>query len=358
MADRQEDVIPPGWSQLAGFPGGGMFGRGRRGRHPTLSLSRPAPGAVSGSVGRTVFARDLLAGLQQPQKTTPCKYFYDARGAALFDQICGQPEYYLTRCELTLMLRHAPRLAECMGEDVELIEFGASSPVKANALLRALRRPHAYVPIDISGSALLETAGVISSSFPGLDVRPLMADFTGEVTLAPALDPQRRRVGFFPGSSLGNFERDEALAFLIRMRRLLKGGGLLIGIDLVKDPARLHAAYNDAAGATAAFNRNVLERANRELGADFHAERFAHYAFYDPAARRIEMHLVSQCEQEAHVAGRRLRFEEGESIRTEYSHKYTMSGFRALAEQAGFRVRLSALDGDGLYSLHWLEAPA
>lgn len=360
MTDKREDTMPAGWSQLAGFPGGGIFGRGRRGRLAPLSVSRPAGAAKppAGAVGRTAFARELLAGLQQPRKTTPCKYFYDACGAALFEQICAQPEYYLTRAELSLLTRHATRLTECIGDDAELIEFGASSPVKASVLLHVMRHPAAYVPVDISGGALLETAGAISTAFPGLDVRPLMADYTGDTALTHALDPKRRRVGFFPGSSLGNFEPDEALAFLIRLRKLLQGGGLLIGVDLVKDPTRLHAAYNDAAGATAAFNRNVLVRANRELGADFRPEQFAHYAFYDPVARRIEMHLVSLCDQDAHVAGRRLHFDEGESIRTEYSHKYTVQGLRALASRAGFRPRLSAIDSEGLFSLHWLESPA
>jgi dimethylhistidine N-methyltransferase len=360
MTDKREDTMPAGWSQLAGVPGGGIFGRGRRGRLAPLSVSRPAGAAKppAGAVGRTAFARELLAGLQQPRKTTPCKYFYDACGAALFEQICAQPEYYLTRAELSLLTRHATRLTECIGDDAELIEFGASSPVKASVLLHVMRQPAAYVPVDISGGALLETAGAISTAFPGLDVRPLMADYTGDTALTHALDPKRRRVGFFPGSSLGNFEPDEALAFLIRLRKLLQGGGLLIGVDLVKDPIRLHAAYNDAAGATAAFNRNVLVRANRELGADFRPEQFAHYAFYDPVARRIEMHLVSLCDQDAHVAGRTLHFDEGESIRTEYSHKYTVQGFRALATRAGFRPRLSVIDSEGLFSLHWLESPA
>lgn len=306
------------------------------------------PGSFSGA---------LLAGLRSTTKRIPCKYLYDAEGSALFERICTLPEYYPTRTELALLATHAAEFADCMGSDVELVEFGAGSGQKVRLLLDALCRPRAYVPIDISRVPLAQAAGQIAADYPKLVVRPLAADYTRAFHLAAPVPGAQRRVGFFPGSTIGNFAPDEAVAFLRRLAGELRGGGLLVGVDLVKDPAVLHAAYNDAAGITAAFNRNLLVRANRELDADFDPARFAHYAFYHPLVQRIEMHLVSLEEQRVSVAGQIFAFAAGETVHTEDSYKYTIAGFRDLAAQAGFLPHTYRVDADRRFSLHWLEMP-
>ncbi len=299
------------------------------------------------------FANAVLAGLRHHQKELPCKYFYDGEGSRLFDLICELPEYYPTRTETKLLRDRAGDIARAIGEDVELIEFGAGSLAKAGIVLDALKNPRAYVPIDISGGYLREMAAKLERAFPHVPVYPVVADFTKPLKLVPT---GARRVGFFPGSTIGNFTRAEASAFLRRAASLLKGGGLLIGVDLVKDPAILHAAYNDAAGVTEAFNKNILLRANKELDANFDPDAFAHYAFYNPVHQRIEMHLMSLENQRVSVSGECFAFHEGETIHTEYSHKYTLDGFRALAEEAGFAPRQMWCDPDRLFSMHWLEA--
>lgn len=302
------------------------------------------------------FGRALVAGLRTVPKRVPCKYLYDAEGSALFERICDLPEYYPTRTELGLLEHHADEIARHIGDDAELVEFGAGSGVKVRLLLDALARPRAYVPIDISGPHVRAAAGRLAADYPGLAVRPLVADYTRPFRLPALAAGARRRVGFFPGSTIGNFAPDEAVRFLLRASRLLKGGGLLVGVDLVKDPAVLHAAYNDAAGVTAAFNRNLLARANRELDADFELDRFAHYAFYHPLAQRIEMHLVSLEHQQVRVAGEKFVFAAGEALHTEDSYKYTVDGFRALAMRAGFVPAAVWSDPQQRFSLHWLES--
>ncbi|MCK0512593.1 L-histidine N(alpha)-methyltransferase [Aromatoleum buckelii] len=301
------------------------------------------------------FCSALLAGLAATPKQVSCKFFYDAEGSALFDRICTLPEYYPTRVEFDLLERHTAELAGLIGPDVELVEFGAGSGRKVRRLLDALQRPRAYVPVDISGEHLRQAASRLSADYPRLDVRPIVADYTHAFDLPPSISAVRRRVGFFPGSTIGNFAPEEATGFLAMAAALLDGGGLLIGVDLVKDPALLHAAYNDSQGVTAAFNKNLLARANRELGADFAEDGFAHYAFYQPLARRVEMHLVSLAAQRVRVAGREFRFAAGETLHTENSYKYTIDGFRSLAEQAGFVPRRYWTDAARLFSLHWLE---
>jgi dimethylhistidine N-methyltransferase len=300
------------------------------------------------------FARAVVEGLSANPKILPCKFFYDAEGSALFDRICALPEYYPTRTELGMLARHGAEMARAIGGDAALIEFGAGSLTKVGLLLDAMARLRAYVPIDISGDYLRAMAARLAAERPELDVLPVVADFTKPLAL-PRLPEDVRRVGFFPGSTIGNMDAAEALAFLRKAAAMLKGGGLLIGVDLVKDPAILHAAYNDAAKVTEAFNKNLLVRANRELGADFHVDAFAHYAFYNPVLRRIEMHLMSLADQRAHVAGHAIDFVQGETIHTENSHKYTVDDFRDLAAQAGFTPRQVWRDADNLFSIHWLE---
>lgn len=323
--------------------------------------AEPSPQVVDGE-----FARELLAGLARRPRSIAPKFFYDAAGSALFDRICELPEYYLTRTELALLGKHADEIAECIGasvgEGADIIEFGAGSSRKVRVLLDALAAPRRFVPIDISAEHLHGAAHRLRADYPGLEVRPIAADFTQPLDL-PALPADVRgreapRVGFFPGSSIGNFTPADALDFLRGTVGLLRGGGLLIGVDLVKDPAVLHAAYNDAAGVTAAFNLNLLVRANRELGADFEPARFAHYAYYEPRLQRIEMHLVSRCAQRVRVCGHAFDFAEGETLHTENSHKFSIEGFRALAVQAGYVPGPVWCDAEKLFSIHWLALPA
>jgi len=305
------------------------------------------------------FAQCLLDGLSRSPKEIPCKYFYDKEGSRLFDAICELPEYYQTRTETALLTRHAGEIAARIGREAEIVEFGAGSLKKVRLLLEAAH-PRGYTPIDISGDYLMAVTRALAADYPNLALRPLAADFTAALSLPP-LPGARTRAGFFPGSTIGNFKPDAAAGLLRRMRASLNGAnsnckGLLIGVDLVKDPARLHAAYNDSAGVTAAFNKNLLARANRELGADFVSSAFDHYAPYNPAARRIEMYLVSRRRQSAMVCGRRFDFAEGEAVHTEDSHKYTPEGFTVLAARAGWRLAAQWRDQDDLFMLAWLEA--
>ena len=300
------------------------------------------------------FADCLVAGLSKSPKEIPCKYFYDQAGSELFDRICALPEYYQTRTETMLLARHAGEIAALMGDDIEIVEFGAGALKKVRILLDAARVA-AYSPLDISGDYLREVVVQLGCEYPALRLRPLIGDFTRPLEIS-VLPGAPRRAGFFPGSTIGNFRPDTAMCLLRRMRGHLTGGGLLIGVDLVKDPARLHAAYNDAAGVTALFNKNLLARANRELGADFDLDGFAHYAPYNPAGHRIEMYLVSLKRQSATLMGQRFDFAAGEAVHTEDSHKYTLESFREMAARAGFRPRAVWTDPERLFSLHWLES--
>jgi dimethylhistidine N-methyltransferase len=297
------------------------------------------------------FAQALAAGLAKSPKQIGAKYFYDAEGSRLFDQICDLPEYYQTRTETALLKRHAPEIAALMGRDVEIVEFGAGSLRKVRILLDAAQ-PRAYLPLDISGDYLRHVVRDLAVDYPALQVAPVVADFT----LPLVIPGDTRRAGFFPGSTIGNFRPDAATALLRRMRGTLNGGGLLVGVDLVKDPARLHAAYNDAAGVTARFNKNILLRANRELGADFDADAFIHYAPYNVQMQRIEMYLVSLKRQTVSLCGEQFEFAQGEPLYTEDSHKYTIESFREMAARAGFSPRAVWTDEERLFSVHWLES--
>lgn len=302
------------------------------------------------------FTAALLEGLSQIPKAIPCKFFYDETGSALFEKICTLPEYYPTRTELSLLRQHAPDFAALIGPEVDVIEFGAGALQKIQPLLDALERPSSFIPIDISGDHLQEAATQLASIYPSLAVVPVVADFTKDFALPENLKYASRRIGFFPGSTIGNFDPTQAKNFMQRAAHLLKGGGLLIGVDLIKDPAILHAAYNDRQGITSRFNKNILVRANNELDANFDIEQFAHYAFYNPTAQRIEMHLISLIRQTVSFAGSTFSFAAGETIHTENSYKYTVDGFHDLARQAGFRPHTSWVDADQLFSLHWLES--
>jgi len=300
------------------------------------------------------FAGSLREGLSKAPKEIPCKYFYDSEGSALFEAICALPEYYQTRTEVALLRRHAGEIAALIGDGAEIVEFGAGALRKIRILLDALPAAQAYLPIDISGNYLREVVRLLAVDYPALALHPLVADFTLPLTL-PARTGARR-AGFFPGSTIGNFRPQDALCLLRRMREQLQGGGLLIGVDLVKDPAILHAAYNDAAGVTGAFNKNLLARANRELAAGFDLDGFAHYAPFNVKAQRIEMYLVSLKRQSALIDGEMIEFAAGEAVHTEDSHKYTIDGFREMAARAGFRPRAVWTDDARLFSIHWLES--
>jgi dimethylhistidine N-methyltransferase len=302
------------------------------------------------------FGRAMLAGLSRRPRSISPKFFYDATGSQLFDQICELPEYYPTRTELRILGECAAEIAEQAGPGAEIVEFGAGSLTKVRLLLDALEAPKRYLPIDISGEHLEAAAERLKADYPALAVQPIAADYTMPMVLPAPLPGAGKRVGFFPGSTIGNFEPDEALAFLQLAARMLRGGGLLIGVDLVKAPDRLHAAYNDAQGVTAAFNLNLLRRANAELDADFDVGAFAHSAFYNAPKQRIEMHLVSRRAQTVSLGGERFELEDGETIHTEYSHKFTVDGLRALAVKAGFRPGKVWTDPERLFSVHWLGA--
>jgi len=327
-----------------------------------LSLDRRARGdaaLVDRSPDVARFREDVWAGLALPQKTLPCKYFYDARGSALFEAICELPEYYPTRTELEIMERHAGAMAARLGARCLLVEYGSGSSRKTRLLLDRLREPAGYVPIDISRAALAESSRALRARYPGLEVLPVCADYTTALALPqPSRTPARRGV-YFPGSTIGNFTPPEARRFLAHMARVAgPEGALLVGVDLVKDAVTLERAYDDAAGVTAEFNRNLLARINHELGADFALDRFAHRAHYDARLGRIEMHLVSTTPQTVTVAGRRFAFERGETIHTENSYKYAPAQLAALAAGAGLAVREAWIDPAQLFSVQLLTRSA
>jgi dimethylhistidine N-methyltransferase len=303
----------------------------------------------------SAFAHDVIEGLsQQPKRLSP-KYFYDAAGSELFEQITRLPEYYPTRTELTILRERGGDIKATLPKDAALVEFGAGATTKVRLLLEQCQFG-AYVPVDISGDFLNGQARALREDFPALQIYPVTADFTTPFVL-PEPVKAMPKVGFFPGSTLGNFEPHEACAFLRSARAILgKGAQLLIGIDLEKDERRLYAAYNDAAGVTAHFNLNVLVRINRELGGNFDLSAFTHRAIYNRERHRIEMHLISRSHQTVRVLGRSFSFRSGESIHTECSYKYSLDRFTALARGSGWAPRASWTDADKLFSVHMLVA--
>jgi len=303
------------------------------------------------------FLQDVIHGLQQTPKQLPCKYFYDERGSILFTEICNTPEYYITRTELALLDDILPEVANLVGENANIIEYGSGEGRKIRRLLAALDRPKSYTPIDISPEILLRSAIRLKHEFPDIEIHPVVGDYTDEIDLPVTLknDFQNRRLVFFPGSSISNFSPDEVRRFLANVKSLLQpGDGLLLGVDLIKSPKRLHEAYNDKEGVTADFNLNILRRINSELGANFDRHQFEHYAFYNPLASRIEMHLVSLARQTVTIAGQTFNFEQGETIHTENSYKYSMRGIAAVAEECGFTHSRMWSDHKDLFSIHYL----
>ncbi|HLH97528.1 MAG TPA: L-histidine N(alpha)-methyltransferase [Xanthobacteraceae bacterium] len=302
------------------------------------------------------FAHDVIEGLTARPKRLAPKYFYDEEGSRLFDEITRLPEYYPTRCELSILAAHATDIARLLPIETALIEFGSGSTRKARLLLDAAPAIAAYVPVDISANWLSAEAAQLSADYPRLKVLPIAADFTQSFRLPPSLS-SLARTGFFPGSTIGNFEAHQACAFLQHAARILGPEALLIvGVDLVKEPSILNAAYDDAAGVTAKFNLNILARINRELGADFDLTRFCHQAFYNRERSRIEMHLASLVRQRVHVCGRNIDFRAGETIHTENSYKYTVDSFGALARGCGWAPVAVWTDADNYFSVQALRA--
>ena len=298
---------------------------------------------------------EILTGLNAPQKYLYPKFFYDQHGSELFDRICELPEYYLTRIEQAILETHAPRFIRRLGPGIRLVEPGSGSSLKTRVLLDALVAPAVYVPVDISRSHLLAVAESLVTRYPCIEILPVCADFTLPFDLPDAALPIRQTVVFFPGSTIGNFDRDEAIALLRMMAQLAGHDGLVIvGADLRKSRAVLEAAYNDAAGVTAEFNLNLLARLNREYGADFDLDAFEHRAPWVEKDSRIEMHLVSRRAQRARIGGAEIVFEAGESIWTESCHKYDCDQFAAMAAAAGLDVREIWMDDEQRFSVQLL----
>jgi dimethylhistidine N-methyltransferase len=300
------------------------------------------------------FAQDVVVGLSSRPKRLSPKYFYDEIGAQLFEEITQLPEYYPTRSELSILERHAPDIAKFIPPDAALIEFGSGSTRKARLLLDAAPAVTAYVPVDISSEMLQQEAAELRRDYPHLTVLPVEADFTKPFQLPRGI-ALRSRVGFFPGSTIGNFEPHAAASFLRHAAAMLGAQStLIIGVDLVKDVHVLNAAYDDAAGVTARFNLNLLTRINRELGGNFDLGTFCHQAFYNTERRRIEMHLASRTRQKVKVAGRSFDFRAGETIHTENSYKYTPESFGAMARGSGWSPVATWTDPQGYFMVQAL----
>jgi dimethylhistidine N-methyltransferase len=301
--------------------------------------------------------RDVLEGLRKSPKQVSPVWFYDEEGSNLFDSICELPEYYLTRTEMQIMRDHVDEMAVAIGPNAALIEFGSGSSDKTRILLDKLESLACYVPIDISRDYLFETAGMLARDYPSLRITPVCADFTQPFDLPVHIAAAHRRVVYFPGSTLGNFETDAAQRVLTTMRTIIgRKGAVLIGIDLHKDPDVLKRAYNDEQGVTAEFNLNALRHMNRELGADFDVDAFEHSALWIENQSRIEMHLVSKRDQDIHLGDETIHIERGEHLRTECCHKYTLEGFAQLAATADLAVTHVWMDPQRQFSVQMLEA--
>ncbi len=307
--------------------------------------------------GVEYFRSEVISGLQKPQKELPSKYFYDVKGAQLFERICTLDEYYIPRSEADIMDTCKDEVVEVIGPYVYLLEYGSGDCTKVCFLLDNLDEPVAYAPIDISEEQLSCVSRQLHSHYTGVEVLPVCADYTNTFELPAPQRTYSRRVVFFPGSTISNFNPLPARSFLKNIARICRpNGGLLIGVDLKKDPIILHRAYNDSKGVTAAFNLNLLERINRELRGDFKIDAFEHYAFYNPKESRIEMHLVSRCEQVVRVGETDISFAKGESIWTESSYKYNIDEFARMVDAVGFRVERVWIDERNWFSIQYLSA--
>lgn len=303
------------------------------------------------------FLQDVIHGLSQSPKSLPCKYFYDERGSILFTEICKTDEYYITDTELTLLDEIMPDVARLIGRNANIIEYGSGEGRKIRHLLAGLDNPKSYTAIDISPEILLRSSSLLKREFPHIIVHPVVGDYMSHIRLPEvvASDWINHRVVFFPGSTISNFNPEEAVTFLETVKTLLKpGDGLLLGADLLKSPNRLHQAYNDKEGVTADFNLNLLRRINNELGADFDRHQFEHYAFFNMALSRIEMHLVSMADQTVHIGDHSFHFKRGESIHTENSYKFTIEDIAKLGITSGFNHIKAWKDHKDLFSIHYL----
>ena len=302
----------------------------------------------------TLTQREVLESLQASPRTISSKYFYDARGCELFDAICELPEYYPTRTELGIMERNAGEMADRIGRGAVVVEYGSGASVKPRLLLDALESPRAYLPLDIASEHLQEAAAELRMRYPDLEVIPVQGDFTQAIAL-PKQMPSGRRIVYFPGSTIGNLRPHDAISLLRRVVEMCPGGGMLLGLDLVKDKRVLEAAYNDEDGVTAEFNVNALAHLNRQVGADFQTDVFRHRAFFNERQKRIEMHVVAASDTSVNISGTTVHSECGESIRTELSHKYELESFPQMAEQAGMRVKDVWTDDKDWFAVVWLE---
>lgn len=304
------------------------------------------------------FRAEVIAGLSTSPRVLPSKFFYDERGSELFQQISELPEYYVTRTERAILREHGAEIAASVGANAELVGFGTGAGLKTRMLLQQLERPVAYVPVDISKQRLIDSAVALSEAMPQLEILPVCADYLEELRLpSPGRTPDHIAV-YFPGSTIGNLVPEAARDFLVRLCALCgKSGGLIIGVDLQKSRAQLEAAYNDRAGVTAEFNRNLLVRANRELRADFNLACWQHRAIYNEREGRIEMHLVSESDQTVRIGDRAFSFAKDEEIISEFSYKYTPESFTALAESAGFRRSRTWTDPQQLFAVFHFIVP-
>jgi L-histidine Nalpha-methyltransferase len=298
------------------------------------------PAAIIADAAKKLFRDEVLTGLSQSPRQLPCKFFYDERGAQLFRQICELPEYYVTRTEIKILRLHGAEMAKTLGPQIELIGLGTGAGTKTRILLEELERPAVYVPIDISREQLEKSAARFRKMFPDLQILPVAADYLEPFELPLPRRLSSRSVLYFPGSTIGNFEPEAAGEFLTRLADLAgEGGGLLIGVDLQKDRDVLERAYNDSAGVTAQFNKNLLTRINCDLGGDFDLNRWHHHAIYNQAEGRVEIYLISETNQTVHIGGDSFEFRASDKILTEYSYKHTIGGFITLARQAGFQFQ-------------------
>ncbi len=301
------------------------------------------------------FQQDVLRGLSQSQKQLPSKYFYDSTGSKLFDDICDLEEYYPYRTEISMLPKICDDINTLLTEKHDVVEFGAGSLVKIRLLLQATEQVNSYIPLDIASDHLRKSCEILKQDFKSLEIQPVVADFTQKVTLKTRSN--HPKLGFFPGSTIGNFTPEDAILFLSNARTTLGDDSLLlIGVDTKKAPAILHDAYNDNAGITAAFNQNILKRINREISGNFNVDQFHHYAFYNAQLGRIEMHLVSNTDQTVNIGNQQFAIQEGESIHTENSHKYTVTEFEDLAKQANWKSIHNWLDDERLFSVHLLKS--